>query len=135
MLNNYEYFIALAEEQNISRAAEKLFISHQCLSKYLKNLEQTYPISFFERTSHLKLPPAGEAMPETLRQVLFLDHNLQSQLDDIRFSKKGLIRLGTTNWFSLVILKGKILPAYGRDLVCLIKQKCATFAHSNPADA
>lgn len=96
MLNNYEYFIVLAEEENISRAAEKLFISHQCLSKYLKNLEQTYRISFFERTPHLKLTPAGQAMLDTLRQVQFLEHNLDSQLDDIRSSRKGLIRLGTT---------------------------------------
>lgn len=96
MLNNYQYFITLAEEKNISRAAEKLFISHQCLSKYLKNLEQTYRISFFERTPHLKLTPAGEAMLETLQQVQFLEHNLESQLEDIRFSRKGIIRLGTT---------------------------------------
>lgn len=96
MLNNYQYFITLAEERNISRAAEKLFISHQCLSKYLKNLEQAYRVTFFERTPHLKLTPAGEAMLSTLRQVQFLEHNLENQLDDIRLSKKGIIRLGTT---------------------------------------
>lgn len=96
MLNNYNYFITLAEEKNISRAAERLFISHQCLSKYLKNLEQEYRVTFFERSPRLKLTVAGEAMLNMLRQVQFLERNLESQLDDIRQSRRGIIRLGTT---------------------------------------
>ena len=96
MLNNYQYFIVLAEELNISKAAERLFISHQCLSKYLKNLEQAYQIAFFERSPRLTLTPAGEAYLETLRQVQLLESNLESTLSDIRSSKKGVVRFGTT---------------------------------------
>ncbi len=104
MFNNYEYFITLAEEENISRAAEKLFISHQCLSKYLKNLEESYHVMFFDRTPKLKLTPAGQAMLETLRQVQFLDRNLDSQLQDIRNAQKGTVRLGITEGrYSLLI--------------------------------
>ena len=79
MFNNYEYFIALAEEENISRAAEKLFISHQCLSKYLKNLEENYHVMFFDRQPKLKLTPAGEAVAKriyerhTVLTKLFID--------------------------------------------------------------
>lgn len=96
MLNNYHYFIALAEELNISRAAERLFISHQCLSKYLRKLEQEYNVSFFERTPRLSLTAAGEVFLEMLRQVQLLEGNMENQLNDIRQSKKGLIRFGTT---------------------------------------
>lgn len=96
MLNNYKYFIALAEEKSISHAADKLYISHQCLSKYLKNLEQEYNVAFFERTPKLTLTPAGHAMLDTLRQVQFLEQNLDNQLEDICLSKKGRIRVGTT---------------------------------------
>ena len=96
MLNNYNYFIVLAEEENISRAAERLFISHQCLSKYLKNLEQEYRVTFFERTPRLKLNVAGQAMLDMCRKVQFLEQNLENQLEDVRQSKRGLIRLGTT---------------------------------------
>ncbi len=96
MLNNYNYFIALAEEENISRAAERLFISHQCLSKYLKNLEREYRVSFFDRSPKLKLNAAGQAMLNMCRNVQFLEMNLESQLEDVRRSKRGLIRLGTT---------------------------------------
>ncbi|MBR5701428.1 MAG: LysR family transcriptional regulator, partial [Oscillospiraceae bacterium] len=96
MLNNYPYFIALAEELNISKAAERLFISHQCLSKYLKNLEQAYNVTFFERSPRMSLTSAGQAYLDMLRQVQFLENNLDSQLQDIRESRKGLIRFGTT---------------------------------------
>lgn len=96
VLNNYQYFIALAEELNISKAAKRLYISHQCLSKYLKNLEQSYGVTFLERSPCLTLTPAGEAYLATLRQIQFLEENLESQLHDIRMSKKGVIRFGTT---------------------------------------
>ena len=96
MLNNYQYFIALAEELNISKAAERLFISHQCLSKYLKNLEQEYNVTFFERTPRLSLTAAGQAYLDMLRQVQFLEGNLENQLSDIRQARKGFIRFGTT---------------------------------------
>lgn len=97
MLNNYSYFIALAETRNISKAAQKLFISHQCLSRYLKNLEQAYHVTFFERTPRLTLTPAGQAYLETIRQVQLLEKNLDSQLDDIRQAKRGNIVFGTTD--------------------------------------
>ena len=96
MLNNYNYFITLAEELNISRAAEKLFISHQCLSKYLKNLEAEYQTPLLERSPRLKLTLAGEALLAAFRKVQFLEQNLQNQLDDIKNAKRGSIRLGTT---------------------------------------
>ena len=36
---NIKYFIAIAEEQNISAAARKLYVSQQSLSEHLKKLE------------------------------------------------------------------------------------------------
>ena len=49
MFNNYRYFIALAEEGGISRAADRLFITHQNLSKYLSNLEDELGVPLFQR--------------------------------------------------------------------------------------
>lgn len=46
MLNNYKYFLVLAEELNISNAAKRLYISHQSLSKYLKGLEEKHGVAF-----------------------------------------------------------------------------------------
>ena len=69
MLNNYHYFLMLAKELNISGAAEKLYISHQCLSKYLKNLEKAYDIALFERKPFLRLTPAGEMLLKAFKDI------------------------------------------------------------------
>lgn len=62
MYNNYQYFLVLAEEHSISRAAEKLFITPQSLSKYLTNLEQELGVLLFRRKPSLTLTPAGELL-------------------------------------------------------------------------
>ena len=41
VFKNFEYFIAIAEEGSISKAAERLYISQPSLSKYLKRLGKT----------------------------------------------------------------------------------------------
>ena len=94
MLNNYEYFLVLSEELNISNAAKRLFISHQCLSKYLKGIEENYGVSFFERKPKFALTPAGEVMLETLRQIELAEQNLENQLIDIKEAKSGTINFG-----------------------------------------
>lgn len=106
MLNNYKYFLVLAEELNISNAAKRLFISHQCLSKYLKGMEEKYGVSFFERKPKFALTPAGKIMLETLRQIELAEQNLESNLTDIKESKSGVINFGITEGrYSILVPK------------------------------
>ena len=64
MFTNYHYFLVLAEEGSISRAAERLFVTHQCLSKYISNLETEYGVTLFERKPVFTLTYAGKLMLE-----------------------------------------------------------------------
>jgi len=96
MLNNYKYFLVLAEESNISSAANKLFISHQYLSKYIKDLEKEYDIKLFERKPKLTLTAAGHILYNNLRQIELLEKNTNSQLSDIKNLKTGIINFGIT---------------------------------------
>ena len=84
MYNNYQYFLVLAEEHSISRAAEKLFITHQSLSKYLTNLEQELGVLLFRRKPSLTLTPAGELLLETFRKVELMEKNIHSEVDRIK---------------------------------------------------
>lgn len=53
-LKSIEYFLVTVEEMNITRAAERLFISQQALSSHLKRLEDEYGVCLF-----LHLQPAA----------------------------------------------------------------------------
>jgi len=106
MIPNYHYFLVLAEELKISSAAERLYISHQCLSKYIKGIEETYDTVFFERKPHFSLSPAGKVMLESLRDVELVENNLQSKLNDIKESRCGTIRFGITEGrYSILVPK------------------------------
>lgn len=96
MLQNYEYFLMLAKEQNISHAAEKLFISHQCLSRYLKNLEKECGTMLFERKPAFTLTYAGHVLEESLLQIQKIEQNTNSRFAEIRNDTTGEIRLGIT---------------------------------------
>lgn len=96
MLQNYHYFLALAEEQNISRAAKRLYISHQCLSKYLKDLELYYHVTLFNRKPQLSLTSAGKMLYESLLQVQLIESNIENQLTNYYKADTGQIYIGTT---------------------------------------
>lgn len=96
MLNNYQYFLMLAKELNISSASEKLFISHQCLSKYLKNLEKYYDIALFERKPSLRLTPAGEILLKAFKDIEFSDQNIKSEIENLKNTEVGTVNLGIT---------------------------------------
>lgn len=96
MFNNYQYFIVLAEECNISRAADRLFITHQNLSRYLANLEAEFGVTLFERRPVFRLTYAGRLMLQALKDTEQAEKNLRARYADLRQDSAGEIRLGTT---------------------------------------
>lgn len=106
MFNNYKYFLVLSEELSISKAAKKLYISHQGLSKYLKELEERYEVTFFERKPKFRLTQAGIIMENTLRQIEHLEQNFENKIKDIKESKSGIINFGITEGrYSILVPK------------------------------
>lgn len=104
-LKNYEYFLAIAEERSISKAAARLFISQPSLSKYLKKLEENTGTELFERNSYpLKLSPAGELYMEYVQDFIKRNKKLQRDLSDIENSPRGKVTLGITVWRSSILL-------------------------------
>lgn len=64
-------FVAVAEELHFSRAAERLFIAQQALSRQIRDLEQEVGAQLFVRTTReVTLTPAGEAYLAGVRDAL-----------------------------------------------------------------
>lgn len=70
---DYEYFLTLSSELNISKAAEKIGVQQAGLSKALKNLEYELGKELFYRTNRgLKLTPYGSLLRKNL--ISTIDH-------------------------------------------------------------
>lgn len=70
-LRHLRYFIAAAEEENVSRAALKLHVSQPGISRQIHDLEEEIGFDLFQRTAKsLKLTEAGKVFLRESRAVL-----------------------------------------------------------------
>jgi DNA-binding transcriptional LysR family regulator len=70
-LRDLRYFLAVAEELNFTRAAERLHLAQQALSAAVRRLEADLGVQLFTRsTRHVALTAAGEALVDAARHVL-----------------------------------------------------------------
>jgi len=70
-LRHLRHFVALAEEENFGRAAERVFVVQQALSNSIKNLEDEVGVPLVLRTTRrVQLTPAGREFLEGARLTL-----------------------------------------------------------------
>lgn len=89
-----KYFIIVADELNITKAAQRLYISQQSLSEHISKLEKEYGVKLFERSPRLKLTYAGRCMLRFAEQAVNLDNEMCAQMTDIAQKRKGSISVG-----------------------------------------
>lgn len=92
--NEFYYFILIAEESSLSKAAEKAFVSQQALSKYLAKLEQKCETKLFYRKPVFSLTPAGRVLLERAKQIQYLTDAATDEIKAVKSGKIGQIRLG-----------------------------------------
>lgn len=103
------YILAIAKKQNMTKAAEELFVSQSSLSQYLSKLEGELGTPLFYRNKGtLSLTPAGELYASAAEQVLQIKKNLYRSIQNI--DNRGQITIGVTSQFGLAMLTELIPP-------------------------
>lgn len=109
---NPEYFLTVAKEGNISKAAEKLYISQPYLSQYIIRLENSFGVKLIERDkARLELTPAGRIYASYLESSLQMYRKLLQDFDAITVRHAQTLRLGFSNWRASTLLPD-ILPLF-----------------------
>ena len=80
MNDKLDYILAIAEEQNITRAAERLYISQPALTQYINKIEKEYGITLFDRSKKpITLTATGK---------FFLDEKIRIAMEEQELRRK-----------------------------------------------
>ena len=112
--SHLEYFLMVAQELNITRAAERLYISQQALSSHINNLEKELQVKLFTRSPKLALTYAGEQLVQTATQILDLHSQFLAKVGDINRNYTGALRVGISHTCGLALLP-LVLPLFRQE--------------------
>lgn len=89
-------FVAIAQERNLTRAAERVFTSPPAVSAQIKALEDELGVKLFDRTPRgMTLTEAGGRLLEEAERTLASAGRMRSAAEQLRGTAHGLVRFGT----------------------------------------
>ena len=95
-LRHLRYFVAVAEELNFRRAADRLHVSHPALSQQIGDLESEIGLKFFERNSRrVELTEAGRAFLSGARRTLTAAKHAIIEAKEAAQGERGRLVIGT----------------------------------------
>lgn len=113
-IRHVKYFLAIAEERSISRAAKKLYISQPPLSQQLKALEEELGVRLFERTTRsLEITDAGRVFRERALQIVELMDSTVREVKDSVTEMQGTLSVGFVASSGAALLPDRI-PNFNR---------------------
>lgn len=94
-LRQLRTFVAVAEELSFTRAAERLFLGQQAVSKSVQQLERELGVELLERTTHeVRLTPAGAALLAAGRDALETADAAFERARQVGLGLSGRVRVG-----------------------------------------
>ncbi|MGV9213913.1 LysR family transcriptional regulator [Micromonospora sp. RB23] len=104
-LRQLEYFVAVAEEQNFTRAAARLHVVQSAVSAAVKTLERELGAPLLDRNSkRVLLTDAGAALLPRARIALDAARDARDAVAEVHGGLRGTLRIGTMTSFRLLRL-------------------------------
>ena len=108
------YILAIAKHQNITKAAEALYMGQPNLSKFLAGLEDELGLKLFRRIDGKYIPTyAGERYLSYAKSILETKASLDAEISDIIKRDIGVLNIGLPNMRCTYMLP-KTLPAFNK---------------------
>lgn len=113
-LRQMKYFVTIAEELNIGRAAKRLNLSQPPLTRQMHQLEDTVGVSLFTRTRHgVELTGAGHVFLDEARQILAQTERARERTSLAGHGRLGRLDIGVFG--SNVLTLPPLLSRFRRD--------------------
>jgi DNA-binding transcriptional LysR family regulator len=94
-LRQFEYFVAVAEEANFTRAADRVHITQSGVSAQIRQFERELGADLFDRSARsVRLTPAGAAALPHARAALAAAQAIRAACDDVNGLVRGKLRIG-----------------------------------------
>ncbi|MFI5933841.1 LysR family transcriptional regulator [Actinoplanes sp. NPDC051494] len=96
-LRQLRILVTVADELNFTRAAGKLFMTQQAVSKVIRQIEQELGTELVERSTHtVRLTAAGESLVHDARRILPLVAAAVDRVHEIGSGRAGTVRVGVS---------------------------------------
>lgn len=100
-LRTLRYFLAVAEELNITKAAESLYVTQPALSRQLKMLENELGVQLYERSSHrISLTENGIKLRKYAKEMIDLSDAIPAALKASESEIVGSVAIGAGESFT-----------------------------------
>ncbi len=105
MQQEWRYVYQVYLDGSISKAAEHLYITQPALTLAIQKIESSIGMAILDRSTRpISLTPAGEVYVETAKEALYLEQDLEKQLEDLRTLNSGTLCIGGSHYLNSYIL-------------------------------
>jgi DNA-binding transcriptional LysR family regulator len=138
-LRHLRYFVAVAEEEHITRAAARLGIQQPPLSQQIQALEEELGVQLFVRTPRaVRLNASGKLFLGEARKILALSQQAIERVRRFDLGEEGRLRVGFTSSSSMHPITPRLIRDYraayplisleveegaAHDLLCALEQE------------
>jgi DNA-binding transcriptional LysR family regulator len=109
-LNHLAIFHAVAQEQSVSRAAQRLLISQPAVSKQVAQLGKSLKVRLFDRRSRgIRLTDAGQLLASYAAKIFALEEEAQRALSSLAGVECGRLAIGASTTIGVYLLPAALV--------------------------
>lgn len=106
------YFLAVAEHQSFTRAAEALYVSQPALSQQVRLMEESLGVQLFDRSGRTtRLTDSGEVYLQYVRRASQEFGEAKRAINDVNDLSRGALQVAVTPTFTTYLV-GPLIEAF-----------------------